>query len=52
MTASVVNGSANAVMATLTPLIEGGQPFKRDFVEIENGFQLELTDAEPGGYRI
>jgi hypothetical protein len=52
VTASVVNGSANAVIATLTPLIEGGQPFKRDFIEIENGFQLELTDAEPGGYRI
>jgi hypothetical protein len=52
VTASVVNGSANAVVATLTPLSEGAQPFKRDFVEIEDGFQLDLSDVEPGGYRI
>ena len=52
VTARVVNGSADAVVATLTPLSEGAPPLKRDFVEIEDGFQLELSDVEPGGYRI
>jgi hypothetical protein len=50
--ANVLNGQADSVMATLTPLREDGQTFQRDFVEVEGGFQLDLSDAEPGGYRI
>jgi len=52
ITASVVNGHTDQVLAKVTPLAEGGHPIERLFEEDEQGFRLDLTGVEPGGYRI
>lgn len=49
--ATVVNGETEAVSATVVPL-EGGEPMQRDFEADGDGFSLDLTGLEAGGYRI
>ncbi|HEX6299656.1 MAG TPA: lecithin--cholesterol acyltransferase [Acidimicrobiia bacterium] len=49
--ASLVNGEADAVWATVVPL-EGGEPIQSDFEADGDGFSLDLTGLDAGGYRI
>jgi pimeloyl-ACP methyl ester carboxylesterase len=52
ITATVVNGHTDQVLAKVTPLAERGHPIERLFEEDEQGFRLDLTGVEPGGYRM
>lgn len=52
ITATVVNGQARQLAATITPLDRSGNERHREFQPSDNGFTLDLTDLEEGEYRI
>jgi hypothetical protein len=50
--ATIVNGTAPAVIAVITPLDGEQRPLERELDATEGGFIGDFSDLAPNGYRL